>query len=158
MSPVYAEEKFTDASEVADKGTYKWTVGATGDTREVVVLRWSRTWTVGDTKHISIHDTVSYNPGKRTEGSFVATLDKTKNQWIIQPFGGSGLLDAEYTNSFFGGNSGKINFKNTKGHTYDYEFSAFAITYKEAVTIYDGLPSDDTTGWKWAGEPKKGEQ
>lgn len=85
-----------------DIGAFKWVIGATGNAGEVVILRCSRTWTVGDTKHVDTHDIVSYNPGKRFEDSFVAIdpdyfnpYDKTEHKWHIKRFGGSGWLEGE---------------------------------------------------------------
>lgn len=158
MTTAFAEGEKPGDPARAGNGAYKWTVGATGDAGEVVVLRFSRTWSVGETKHVRTHDTVSYNPGKKSEGAFVATYDKAIQQWRIRPFGGAGRLDAEYSGSSFEGNSGTIKFTNKSGQSYEYRFSAFVMSYQRAVSIYDGLPSDSETGWKWAGEPKKVEQ
>jgi hypothetical protein len=165
MTPASAEVKEAEALAPSDIGAFKWIVGATGDAGEVVILRWSRTWTVGKTKHVNTHDTVSYDPGKRHEGAFVAIdpdyfnpYDKVEHKWHIAPFGGSGWLEGEYSGSSTGDNFGTIKFTNKKGQTYEYRFSAIVVSHREAFGIYDGLPDDSTTGWKWAGEPKKGEQ
>tara|TARA_R110000850_G_scaffold157708_3_gene281770 strand:- start:698 stop:1327 length:630 start_codon:yes stop_codon:yes gene_type:complete len=145
-----------------DIGAFKWVIGATGNAGEVVILRWSRTWTVGDTKHVNTHDMVSYDPGKRFEDSFVAIdpdhfnpYDKIEHKWHIKKFGGSGWIEGEYSGSSTGGNHGAIKFTNKKGQTYEYKFFAIVMSHQEAAGIYDGLPDDSTTGWKWGGEPKK---
>jgi len=158
LTPALAEVQTSAESERSGTEAHRWRVGATGQAGEVVVLRWSRTWTVGQTKHVSTHDTVSYDPGERIEGVFAAIYDKSKRQWLIEPFGSSGWLDGQYVDSSQGDNSGTIRFKNSRGQTYEYTFSAFVMAYQKAIALYDGLPDVSTAGWTWAGEPKQGEQ
>ncbi len=163
MAPVHAEVKQAAALAPSDIGAFKWIVGATAGTGEVVILRYSRIWTAGDKKSVDTHDKVSYSPGKRVEGSFVAIdpnyftpSHSSEPNWHIAAFGGSGWVQGKCSSSSIGNNFGSITFTNKSGDIYEYQFTAIVMSHEEALTIYDDLPDLSATGWRWGGSPNKG--
>lgn len=143
-----------------DIGAFKWIVGATGGEGEVVILRHSRTRTNEGKEHKEIHDMVSYSPGKRHEGSFVAinpnyfNVDSIEEpNWHIAAFGGSGWCPGKYDGSESGDNYGMIRFRDKSGTIIKYEFTAIVMSYEEAKKHYADFPDKDSTGWKWGGTP-----
>jgi len=145
-----------------DIGAFKWIVGATAKEGEVVILRYSRTWTTPEgMKHIDTHDIVSYGSGKRDEGSFVAINPDYFNvgkegdpTWHIQNFGGSCWCPGKYSGSSTGGERGSIKFTTSEGHVREYVFFALVMPYEEASKLYsNGLPKKSQSSWVWGGSP-----
>jgi hypothetical protein len=164
--PAFADVNKAQTLAPSDFGAHKWIVGATGGEGEVVILRCIRTHVDGDKKWVDINDSVSYNPGKRHEGSFVAinpdyfnVEKKGEPNWNIATFTGNGWCPGRWTGSETGENSGRISFTDSKGCVTRYEFSAITLAYEDAAKLYNDFPAKSSSGgWEFAGSPTNGGQ